>query len=425
MDATTDISSSRTTTRLELTGSQGSRLAAQLDRPAGRPRTWALFAHCFTCGKDSLAAARIARRLAERGIAVLRFDFTGLGASEGDFEETNVSSNIDDLVAAADYLRATHAAPGILVGHSLGGAAALLAAERIPEVALVATIGTPAAVTHLRRHLGEEAEAADASGRADIEIGGQRLTIRRQFLEDLERHDLAAAARQLRAALLILHAPFDEIVGIDEAEKLYRAAKHPKSFVGLEGADHLLSRPKDAAFAADAIVAFAERFVEAPAETEAENAVDGDPEGGVVVEESGEGRFENRIRAGRHRLIADEPVAAGGKDSGPGPYQLLAAALGACTSMTLRIYADRERWPLDRVRVAVTHGRDHVADCEGCSEGETRRVDVLDRVLWLEGDLDHEQRRRLLEIADRCPVHRTLEGRPVIRTRLAEADGAD
>jgi putative redox protein len=389
-------------------------LAARLERPAGEARAVALFAHCFTCTKEILAAKRIASALAERGIAVLRFDFTGLGSSEGEFANTNFSSNVDDLVAAADHLRATLAAPKILVGHSLGGAAVLAAAEQIGEATAVATIGAPADPAHVQHLFADHAEAIASEGEAEVQLAGRAFRIKKQFLEDIEGQRLEARIKGLGKALMVMHAPLDQTVSIDNAAHIFQAAKHPKSFVSLDDADHLLTRRADADYAAEVIAAWASRFLP-PAERE--NAPETE-DGEVLVRESGEGRFAQQILAGGHRLTADEPPAVGGGDRGPTPYGLLLAGLGACTSMTLRLYADRKGWPLERVTVRLKHDKIHAQDCESCETTEGR-IDHIARELTIDGPLDADQRHRLLEIADKCPVHKTLHSEVAIETKIA------
>ncbi|HEX2567870.1 MAG TPA: bifunctional alpha/beta hydrolase/OsmC family protein [Burkholderiales bacterium] len=380
--------------------SNGHALAGRLELPAGAARAWALFAHCFTCSKDSKAAAYISQALAARGIAVLRFDFTGLGASGGDFAASTFSSNIEDLVAAAAFLRGDFSAPGILIGHSLGGAAVLAAAARIPEARAVATIGAPFEPRHVA-HLVKDGM---------VDVGGKPFPVQEAFLKDLERQDPARTIATLGKALLVMHSPRDAVVGIDNAGKIFQAAKHPKSFLSLDDADHLLLRRDDASYAAEVLAAWSSRFLE----KEAEASVPG-----VRVVEAGNGKFAQDIYAGRHRLRADEPLSAGGADSGPSPYDLLLAAVGACTAMTIRLYADQKKIPLERVAVELAHEKIHAADCADCETREGR-VDRIERIVTLEGALDDAQRARLLEIANRCPVHRTLHSEVLIPTRLAE-----
>ncbi len=400
--------------RIEFTGSQGDTLAARLDRPPCPARAYALFAHCFTCSKDIFAASRIARALATRRIAVLRFDFTGLGSSGGEFANTNFSSNVDDLVRAADFLRDHAEAPAVLIGHSLGGAAVLAAAARIPEAAAVATIGAPADPAHIGHLLAAHVDEIEAAGEAEVTLAGRTFRIRKQFLDDIAEHKLNAAIGALDKALLVLHAPTDQTVGIDNAARIFDAARHPKSFVSLDRADHLLTKPADAEYVAEVVAGWASRYLPAP-KADAPMADQGE----VVVAESGDGRFAQVIAAGPHRLAADEPVAVGGNDTGPTPYGLLLAALGACTSMTLRMYADAKGLALEGVSVSLRHDKIHARDCEHCETREGR-VDRIEREIVLEGRLDAAQRQRLLEIADKCPVHRTLGAEVRIESRLAD-----
>lgn len=397
--------------RITFPGSQGATLAARLDLPAGPPHAFALFAHCFTCSKDIKAASRIAAVLTDLGYGVLRFDFTGLGASEGEFANTNFSSNVDDLVAAAAWLREHHTGPQLLVGHSLGGAAVVVAAARIPEVSAIATVGAPADAGHVAHLFRDSIDEIDAAGEASVALQGREFTIRRQFLDDLRHDRVREAAATFNGALLVMHSPVDNTVGIDNAAEIYGAARHPKSFVSLDGADHLLTDPGDAEYAASMIGAWARRYL-----ADQSGAADAPRASApVVVAETTQGRFLNHVVAGRHRFLADEPTSIGGFDAGPSPYDLLGAALGACTSMTLRMYADRKDLPLDRVTVEVSHERVHAADAE---TDEPTRLDRFTRRLRLEGELDDDQRARLVEIADRCPVHRTLEQSSSIVTEL-------
>jgi len=404
--------------RVEFIGALGDTLAAKLELPAGPPRAHALFAHCFSCSKDILAASRIARRLTAAGIAVLRFDFTGLGQSDGDFANTNFSSNIQDLVAAARYMEAEHVAPDLLIGHSLGGAAVIAAAAELASVRAVATIGAPADADHVVAQFADQADAITRDGKAEVSLAGRAFTIKKQFLDDIAGRTLEDAAAALRRPLLILHAPTDDVVGIDNASRLFVAAKHPKSFVSLDNADHLLSAEGDALYAADIIASWAARYAFSPLPA----PPNPDRNGAVIVRETGRGRFENHVVDGDHVLLADEPASVGGSDSGPSPYEFLSAALGACTSMTLRMYANRKGLPLERVTVRTTHEKGHADDCEACLEGQERNVDIFEREIVLEGALEPAHRKRLLEIADMCPVHRTLHNPVVIRTRL-EDDG--
>ena len=408
------------TRQVTFTNPAGVSLSGSLELPArGTPRAAALMAHCFTCSKDLPASARLARALAERGFAVLRFDFTGLGGSGGEFSNTDFSSNVDDLVAAAEWLRAEVAAPELLVGHSLGGAAVLVAAGRIEGVRAVATIGAPSEAAHLEHLLGDDLAEIERAGAAPVSLAGRTFTIRREFLEDVRKWSVDETAGRSRHALLVMHSPVDEIVGIDQARRIYEAARGAKSFVTLEDADHLLTRQRDATYVADVLCAWASRYL-TPAEPEGASPAGSGaepPHGEVVVSSTGE-PFLQDVRAGRHAFQADEPVKVGGADAAPGPYEYLLAGLGACTSMTLFMYARHKQLPLDRVTVRLRHDRIHAADCESCESTEGR-VDRIERVLSIEGDLDDAQRGRLLEIANRCPVHRTLENEITIPTRLA------
>ncbi|MGH3370681.1 MAG: bifunctional alpha/beta hydrolase/OsmC family protein, partial [Nocardioidaceae bacterium] len=367
---------------------------------------YALFAHCFTCSKDIAAATRISRGLVAEGFGVLRFDFTGLGASGGEFANTTFSSNVEDLVRAAAMLRDRHRPPALLVGHSLGGAAVIAAAQQIPEAVAVATVGAPFDPAHIAGLFPSETIAElDRSGEADVVLAGRSFRVRRSLLEDANAQNLVNALTDLRRPLLVFHSPTDAIVGIDNARLIFEAARHPKSFISLGGADHLLSRPDDAAYVASVLAAWASRYVSGSAPPRADAAEMGAP-GVVVVAESGDGRLTQSIRAGRHLLTSDEPLGVG-DDLGPTPYDLLLAALGTCTSMTLRMYADRKGWPLERVAVRLAHGRIHAEDCAD-PEGKPCIVDQIDRALIVDGPLTDAQRSALLHIAERCPVHRTL-----------------
>ena len=400
---------------VSFTNQDGEALAGILDVPAGNPIAYALFAHCFTCSKNLKAATNIARSLTEAGIAVLRFDFTGLGQSEGDFADTSFSSNVEDLKAAAMWLEAKHAAPSLMVGHSLGGTAVLQAAPDLPAVTAVATIGSPAAPSHLA-HMFKDAEAAlREQGEAEVNLGGRPFRVKEQFLDDLERHDLPGAVAQLRKALLVMHAPLDSVVEVDNASALFVAAKHPKSFISLDSADHLLSKEEDSRYAGAVLAQWAKRYLPAH-----DDAVDDDltAAAGEVVAQTYQDSFRTEVKAGAHSLIADEPTSVGGTDSGPTPYDLLSAALAACTTMTLKMYAAHKKIELESATVSVKHGKVHAEDCADC-ESSSGKVDEFQRVLTLKGDLTEAQQQRMLEIADRCPVHKTLHTETKVRTSLA------
>jgi putative redox protein len=399
------------TEKVEFTGALGDTLSARLDSPAAPPIAYALFAHCFTCSKESRAATYLAAALAERGVATLRFDFTGLGGSGGEFANTSFSSNVGDLVAAADFLRQRFRAPEILVGHSLGGAAVLAAAARVPEAVGVATIGAPFDPAHVLRVIPRRDEIEHA-GEAEVVLAGRAFRIKRQFLDDISGQRLGDAVRNLGKALLVMHSPRDDTVEIENATLIFKAAQHPRSFLSLDPADHLLTRREDALYAGHVLAAWAGRYLRGKGPTAPAPV----PEK-VVVQETREGKFTQLVVAGRHIARADEPVAAGGLDSGMSPYDLLVAALGACTSMTIRMYADLKGLPLDRVTVELRHDKIHATDCAECETREGK-VDRIERVIRLDGALDATQRAKLLEIANKCPVHRTLHSEITIPTRL-------
>ena len=404
------------TERFQFASTEGHKLAAALDLPDRKPLAYALFAHCFTCGKDVLAAKRIAVALATRGIAVLRFDFTGLGSSEGDFANSTFSSNVTDLVRAADHLRESRNAPALLIGHSLGGAAILAAAASIPEAKAVVTIAAPSDPAHVTGLFSDRIEDIRKAGKAEVSLAGRPFTIKREFLDDIAEQGLTTRLANLHKALLVMHAPTDDMVGIDNATRIFVAAKHPKSFVSLAGADHLLSEKRDSSYVADVIAAWSSRYVELAPEQIADT---GNAPRQVVVRETGNGKFQNMVTVGPHALLADEPVASGGEDTGPGPYDFLLAGLGACKSMTMRLYADRKSFPLERATVTLRHSRIHAEDCAEC-ETKEGMLDQIEVAIGLQGALDADQRKRILEIADKCPVHRTLTSEIRIVTRAAD-----
>ncbi|MEX0386382.1 bifunctional alpha/beta hydrolase/OsmC family protein [Spiribacter onubensis] len=407
------------TRKITFKGHSGDTLNARLDLPDGPARAAALFAHCFTCSKDIPATRRIAGRLAAQGIAVLRFDFTGLGHSEGEFENTNFTSNVEDLCRAADFLRENVATPQLLIGHSLGGSAVIKAAPQIDGVRAVVTIGAPADPGHVSKHFAEQLDAIREHGEAQVDLAGRPFTIRRQFLDDITEARLDEALKQMHAALLVLHSPQDTTVGIRNAAEIFQGAMHPKSFITLDDADHLITRAEDADYAADVIGAWSTRYLQLADEALPAGA----PEGVTRVSEVSPKSFRQDINvSGKHMLTADEPVKLGGTDRGPSPYQLVAAGLGACTSMTIRMVARRKGIPLEHVSTDVTHDKEHRTDCEHCGEGGAR-LDVFHRRIHLAGELSSEDRQRLLEIADKCPVHRTLESEIVVETVLT--DGRD
>ncbi|MAJ40017.1 MULTISPECIES: bifunctional alpha/beta hydrolase/OsmC family protein [unclassified Pseudoalteromonas] len=387
-------------------------LAGQLERPAGDVKFYALFAHCFTCGKDIAAATRISRALTQQGIAVLRFDFTGLGNSDGDFANSNFSSNIQDLVAAADHLRTHFDAPQLLIGHSLGGAAVLAAAEHIPEVSAITTIGAPSDAQHVAHNFEAHLDEINAAGEAKVSLAGREFTIKKQFVEDIAKYDRSHIGK-LKRALLVMHSPVDATVNISEAEKIYASAKHPKSFISLDNADHLLSNKNDAEYAATLIANWANRYVKYE-----QSNYSAKLENGKVLVEEKDHIFTQHVSTKDHTWLADEPLKVGGSNLGPDPYDHILAGLGACTSMTLRMYATLKKLPLDHIKVELEHTRDYYKDCDN---GEcTQNLEAITRKITLRGDLTEVQRQRLLEIADKCPVHKTLHNSPFVVSELVE-----
>lgn len=404
---------------------QNESLSGLLELPNARINCYAIFAHCFTCSKDGIAATYISRALAENGVAVLRFDFTGLGNSAGDFPNTNFSSNLDDLFAAAEFLQENYAAPQILIGHSLGGSAVLAVAKQIESVRAVVTINSPATAEHVK-HLFDDAHNEILNNQsAKVSLGGRSFTIQKQFIEDLDRHNTLDHIKELGKALLVFHSPVDQIVSIDEATRIYVAAKHPKSFITLDQADHLLSDKGDANYVAAVITAWVSRYLadSFSSESASTNSHQDDAlpiiEPGTVIVRERDKKFAREIFTQQHRLVSDEPVEQGGADSGANPYELLLAALGSCTSMTLRMYANHKKLDLEAIEVTLRHSRVHLDDCETCDDKNTL-VDKIDREIKLVGRLDDDQRKRLLEIADKCPVHKTLVNEIVIETKLTQ-----
>ncbi len=394
--------------------SHGHKLAGLLETPETAIRCYALFAHCFTCGKDIAAASRIARALTEKGIAVLRFDFTGLGNSDGDFANTHFSSNIQDLLAATEFLRQEYQAPAILIGHSLGGAAVLAMAAKVPEAQAVVTIAAPHNAKHVVHNFAASLDEIHANGEAEVSLGSRKFLIKKQFIDDIETHTDNDIGK-LKKALLVMHSPLDETVPISEAEKIYRNAKHPKSFVSLDDADHLLTKKKDSEYVAETIAGWASRYL-----PESENHHLDVQKGHVMVEEKNH-VFSQHVSSDSHYWLADEPVSVGGSNTGPDPYEHLLAGLGACTSMTVRMYATRKKIPLQHVRVELSHSRNYFRDCESCDE-KPQAIEVIERKVTLIGDLTEVQRQKLLEIADKCPVHKTLHSNLQVKTRFIEQE---
>lgn len=404
--------------RLSFPNAQGQQLSARLDLPPDEePVACAIFAHCFTCTKNLKAVNNISHALTQQGVAVLRFDFTGLGGSEGEFADTNFSTNVDDLVAAAEFLESEMEPPSILIGHSLGGAAVLCAAARIPAAKAVATIAAPADPAHVQKLLQSSEQQIRETGEAQVLLSGRPFTIKKQFLDDLAQASADHAIANLKKALLVLHSPVDNVVGIENASQIYTAAKHPKSFLSLDQADHLLTDEADSRYVGAMIATWAEKYIDVPQRQR--KAVQPDTEGvmdnRVVVRT--EGGYRTDIIASGHSLIADEPESLGGTNQGATPYDYLMASLGACTSITLRMYADRKEWPMEAVTVRLRHEKLHAKDCAAC-ESESGKVDRIEREIQFTGPLDSEQIERLLQIADKCPVHRTLHSETVVETTL-------
>lgn len=400
--------------KISFTNAQGHQLSAKLELPLDKkPKATAIFAHCFTCSKNLRAVKNIARGLTSEGIAVLLFDFTGLGNSEGNFEETNFSSNIEDLFAASSYLKENYQQPNILIGHSLGGAAALFAGNQMDYIQAVVTIGAPFDPYHVTKLLKSGLEEIESKGSAEINIGGRPFTINKTFIDDLKKHNPEVVAKSFRRPLLIFHSPQDETVSIENAAKIYTAAHHPKSFISLNGADHLLSKTKDSLYVGKLIGSWLRRYMDMEEDA---RLIETDSQ---VVVETPSDNFTTDIQIGKHRIIADEPKEVGGHELGPSPYGLLTAALGACTSMTLQMYAKRKGWNLLNVRVHVSHDKDYAKDCKDCESNSTK-IDLFHRKIELTGHLDEAQRKRLLEIADKCPVHKTLHQEVEVITELMD-----
>lgn len=398
--------------KLNFPGSQG-QLVGLLEQPDTPSHAFVLFAHCFTCGKDIAAASHISKAMVASGFSVFRFDFTGLGNSDGDFANTNFSSNVEDLVAAADFLKSEFQAPSVLIGHSLGGAAILKAAIKIPDAKAVVTLGAPADASHVKNLFQCDLDTINETGEADVQLAGRPFKIKKQFIDDLEQQDTSHIS-QLKKALLVMHSPVDETVSIHEAEKIYVAAKHPKSFISLDHANHLLTNKKDAAYAAKIIATWSEKFIESKESDAPRRIAVGS--GHVRVSEI-DHKFKCDVQTTSHQWIADEPIKVGGSNSGPDPYQHLLAGLGACTVMTLRMYANLKKIPMENVIVNLNHDREHGEDCQSCDD-QHPKIDVIHRSIEFKGDLSDEQKDKLLVIADKCPVHRTLHNKIEVRTEL-------
>ncbi|MFT5182972.1 MAG: putative OsmC-like protein/esterase/lipase [Flavobacteriales bacterium] len=388
--------------KITFSNAQGDRLIGRLELPVDQhPKAYALFAHCFTCNKNLSAVRNISKALTEKGFGVFRFDFTGLGESEGDFADTNFSSNIDDLVAAGNFMESESMAPSLIIGHSLGGAAVIFAGKELDSVKAVATIGAPSAPDHVQHLIESGIPEIEEKGQAQLTIGGRPFTIKKQFLEDIAGVNMQATVKSLRKPIFVAHSPQDDTVGINNAAEIYSAAMHPKSFLSLDGADHLLSNVTDSTYVGQMIAAWADRYLEAAEtvqlRTNHQVLVHSDPDSGYTLD----------VQAGKHTFKADEPVSIGGNDFGPTPYDLLLASLGACTAITMRMYANRKGWPVEDIEIHLNHGQEHLKDCEDC-DSSNAKIDVIERSIKIKGDLDEKQRKRMMQIADKCPVHKTL-----------------
>ncbi|MFS4456703.1 alpha/beta fold hydrolase [Maribacter sp. 2304DJ31-5] len=393
---------------------EGQTLVGRLEMPVDqRPHNYAIFAHCFTCNKNLLAVKTIGKALTSNGFAVLRFDFTGLGESEGDFADTNFSGNVSDLIAAAEHLKQEYQAPSLIIGHSLGGAAVIFAAAEIPSIKAVVTIGAPASPVHVQHLFKSGLKEIESTGKAVVNLGGRDFTIKKQFLEDLESKSLTAVVKNLRIPLLILHSPQDDTVGIKNAEEIYIAAHHPKSFVSLDGADHLLMNKEDSQYVGKVIAGWSQRYVDMPSKPILKTKHQ------VVVSLNGEDDFTTDMKVGNHFLIADEPLNVGGNDYGPSPYELVSAGLSACTAMTIQMYAKRKGWSVENVEVHTSYGKSHAEDCQDCG-ADSAKIDTFHREVRLTGNLDEKQKARIMQIADKCPVHRTLHSETQVITKLLE-----
>ena len=400
--------------KVVFTNSQGQQLSGRLELPVDQyPHNFAIFAHCFTCTKNLSAVRNVSRALTSNGFGVLRFDFTGLGESHGDFADTNFSGNVEDLIVASKFLEEHHKAPTLLIGHSLGGAAVIYAASEISSIKAIATIGAPSNPNHVRHLFKSNIEEIEANGKAVVNLSGRDFTIKKQFLDDLESNSVAEVTKKLKPALLVLHSPQDTTVGIKNAEEIYKAAHHPKSFVTLDGADHLLSQKKDSAYVGEIIASWAQRYVDIPQTDSLKTKHQ------VVASLDKDDGFTTPMKVGNHHMVADEPISYGGNDFGPSPYELVSAGLSACTAMTIQMYVKRKGWDLENVEVHTSYSKTHAVDCDNCDD-LSAKIDTFDREIKLEGNLDEKQKARIMQIADKCPVHKTLHSETQVLTSLIE-----
>ena len=388
----------------------GDKLAAIIDWPALRkPVTFAVFAHCFSCNKNFKAVRNVSRSLTDHGLAVMRFDFAGLGDSDGDFADTNFSTNIDDILSAVKYLDELGHETQLLIGHSLGGSAALHAASQLDGIRAVVTIGSPSNAWHVTHLLDDKKEEIEKSGGAEVKLGLQTLTIKKQFLQDLQNQKSEQVAHRIQAALMVMHSPEDEVVEIENAAEIYRKAKHPKNFVSLDGMDHLISNKHDSEWIGSMIATWASRYLKSPPISKLISPHQ-------VVGQNYAGEYTVEISNGTHGIYSDEPIDLGGNDLGMTPYELLSSSLISCTAITLRMYAQRKGWPVEGIRVHCNHGKRYADDCVDC-EDPKKKIDHIERIIEIEGDLDQQQRSRLMQIAEKCPVHKTLHSVVEIDTR--------
>lgn len=400
--------------RISIPNSSGHQLSAYIELPANqKPSYMAVFAHCFTCSGSFAPVRHITRELTNYGFGVVRFDFTGLGKSEGHFSDSHFSANVQDLIDVCNYVSQKYLTPSLLIGHSLGGAAAITAAHQLKDIKAVATIGAPANVEHVKHHFEHKINEVLQQGQADVNIGGRPFVINKKFVEGFDKIALLDIVKKLKKPILILHSPFDKIVGIENAQNLYHNAFHPKSFISLDQADHLLTQKEDSVYVGSVIGAWVKKYYP-PKENifldrEGEQLV-----GHLNLEED---QFTTSIQTKSHALIADEPLEVGGDDFGPSPYELLVAGLAACTTMTLKLYANRKKWDLKEVYVYLTHSKKHM---EAPGEASTNKIDFIEKKLKFVGNLTDEQRARLLEISAKCPVHRTLSNGIKFKTSVIE-----
>ncbi|WOI23363.1 bifunctional alpha/beta hydrolase/OsmC family protein [Nonlabens ulvanivorans] len=398
--------------KINFKNTAGYELSGRLELPADRhPHSYAVFAHCFTCSKNFSATKNITRAMTSAGFGVLRFDFTGLGDSDGDFADSNFSGNVDDLLAAIDYLKEHYKAPSLLVGHSLGGAAVIYASAKADSIKAVATVGAPSDTKHVRHLFGDQLDAIVENGEATVQLSGRPFKIKEQLLKDLNEQKVTQTLKSLRKPILIMHSPQDQTVGIEHAEKLYHAAVHPKSFVSLDGADHLLMDKKDSKYVGEVIAGWSSRYIDI------EEDITLATRHNVVASLNNDSLFTTQMRAGNHYFIADEPTSIGGNDFGPNPYELLSSGLAACTVMTIQMYARRKKWLIENVECHVDYDKQHAIDCENCEESSAK-IDTFTREIKITGDLDEKQLQRLLQIADKCPVHKTLHSDTQVVTKL-------